>query len=254
MVAHYRKEAPARIRTVPKTPELHGAMCSVCPLRGSQPVFDDGPKAPKIAFIGEAPGRNEVDVGIPFVGPSGVLMLDLMHAYGLKRTDVLFGNAVMCFPPGGDMKAFIQRAKKSTKADVEQLKAKLSAEGVKMRDLVELKALGKLTKKQADWLDGLTSGFKSPIDCCRPRLFFQLGIPRCSACLKWDIKAGEYEDGSTVAEKLSCNCAAPQWVKPPFGRPTAVVPLGNAALESLRGSDGIKKKMMYVFENKERVK
>ncbi len=252
MVAHYRKAAPSRIRPAPKSPEMHGAVCSMCPLRGSTPVFDDGPTAPKMAFVGESPGRNEVDVGVPFVGPAGIMMSDLLGSYNLKRGEVFLGNAILCFPPGGDMKAFIQRAKKAFKADVEQVKERLEEKGVSIRDLMELEKYGKLNKGQREVLNSLTTAFQSPVDCCRPRLFFQLGIERCSACLKWNMRAGDFEDGSTMREKLSCNCAVPQWVKPPFKKPEAVVAFGNAALEAMRGSDGIQKKMGYVFENKER--
>lgn len=228
---HYRKVAVERSRQPPADPRHHGARCDECPLRGSIPIYDDGPVAPKLAIVGEAPGREEVEQGLPFIGRTGQYVSDLVRKRGLERKDVLLANAVACFPPGGDMKTFLQRSKKEHS---EKLK--------------ESKRMAKLNGGMRD-----TSEWNSPIDCCRPRLFFSLGIPRCSVCGRWDISAGEYEDASAL-DDISCRCPKPKWVKTPFARPKAVFAGGNAALEALRGNDGITSKQMYRFENVERCK
>jgi len=224
-----------RDRQAPNSPTLYGALCGVCPLRDSKPVFGDGPKAPLLAVVGEAPGHHELQAGVPFVGRSGVILESMLQAVGtrvlghaLKRTDVLLTNACLCFPPGGDMRAFLQRTKKAHR---EQEETKPSAERQR---------------------------FQSPIECCRPRLMFELGVPRCASCGKWDavdvsaLVANGLDVTGTPPELplgISCQCIKPRWTKPPFGRVKAVLATGNAALMGLRGSDGIMEKQMYVFEN-----
>ena len=223
-----------RMRPAPASAALYGALCSQCPLRDSQPVFGDGPKAPLLAIIGEVPGHTEVTSGTHFIGKAGELVENMLKVVGtrtlghaLKRSDVLLTAAVACFPPGGDMRAFLQRTKKAHREQEED----------------------KPTKERAR--------FMSPIECCRPRLMFELGVPRCATCAKWDavdvsalVAAGL--DSGTPPElpmDISCTCSRPRWTKPPFGPVKAVLAAGNAALMGLRGSDGIMEKQMYAFEN-----
>jgi len=52
-------------------------------------------------IVGEAPGEQEDLSGVPFVGPSGRLLDELLESVGLNReTDVYICNAVKCRPPG----------------------------------------------------------------------------------------------------------------------------------------------------------
>lgn len=44
------------------------------------------------AFIGERPGQSEIDLGRPFVGPSGDLLVNLMSSVGFTRNACLMGN------------------------------------------------------------------------------------------------------------------------------------------------------------------
>jgi len=50
-------------------------------------------------FIGEAPGREEDEEGLPFVGVSGRLLTDLMAEAGIDRRTVYITNLVKCRPP-----------------------------------------------------------------------------------------------------------------------------------------------------------
>lgn len=52
-----------------------------------------------IAFVGEAPGKNEDEQGKPFVGDSGELLNRLLLIAGLKREDITIFNTVCCRPP-----------------------------------------------------------------------------------------------------------------------------------------------------------
>lgn len=54
---------------------------------------------PWVAFVGEAPGQNEDEQGIPFVGKAGNLLNKMLAAMGLSREEVYICNAVSCRPP-----------------------------------------------------------------------------------------------------------------------------------------------------------
>jgi len=77
--------------------------CSLCPLLvecRSQVVFGAGdPAKCKVVIIGEAPGKNEDEQGIPFVGRSGKILNSLLEGIGLSREDVFITNTVLCRPP-----------------------------------------------------------------------------------------------------------------------------------------------------------
>jgi DNA polymerase len=51
-------------------------------------------------FIGEGPGQNEDEQGLPFVGRAGKLLDSLLAEVPLKREDVYITNVVKCRPPG----------------------------------------------------------------------------------------------------------------------------------------------------------
>ncbi|MGI9366207.1 MAG: uracil-DNA glycosylase [Rhizobiaceae bacterium] len=63
-------------------------------------VFADGnPDAP-IMLVGEAPGRDEDEQGLPFVGRSGQLLDKMLASIGLDRTKVYISNVLPWRPPG----------------------------------------------------------------------------------------------------------------------------------------------------------
>ena len=51
-------------------------------------------------FVGEAPGANEDEQGLPFVGQAGKLLDKLLGEIGLARGDVFIANVLKCRPPG----------------------------------------------------------------------------------------------------------------------------------------------------------
>ena len=51
-------------------------------------------------FVGEAPGHNEDEQGLPFVGKAGQLLNAMIEALGMERSDVFVVNALKCRPPG----------------------------------------------------------------------------------------------------------------------------------------------------------
>ena len=51
-------------------------------------------------FIGEAPGYHEDQQGLPFVGPAGQLLNQLLASIGLARRQVYIANVIKCRPTG----------------------------------------------------------------------------------------------------------------------------------------------------------
>ncbi len=62
-------------------------------------VVYDGNLNAKVMLIGEAPGRDEDEQGIPFVGRAGQLLNKMLLAIKLKREDVYITNVVNWRPP-----------------------------------------------------------------------------------------------------------------------------------------------------------
>ena len=62
-------------------------------------VFSDGNPKSKIMLVGEAPGANEDQVGIPFVGRAGQLLDKMLSAIDLDRKKVYISNIVNYRPP-----------------------------------------------------------------------------------------------------------------------------------------------------------
>lgn len=52
-----------------------------------------------ILFVGEAPGRNEDEQGLPFVGASGKNLDKLFEKVGLSMNEVYIANILKCRPP-----------------------------------------------------------------------------------------------------------------------------------------------------------
>ena len=62
-------------------------------------VFSDGNPKSKIMLVGEAPGANEDQEGIPFVGRAGQLLDKMLSAIDLDRKNVYISNIVNYRPP-----------------------------------------------------------------------------------------------------------------------------------------------------------
>jgi uracil-DNA glycosylase family 4 len=81
---------------------VQAAGCMSCRLNESrtQVVFGDGDPDADVVIVGEGPGRREDEQGLPFVGPSGNLLEELLGEIDLDRRDVYIANVVKCRPPG----------------------------------------------------------------------------------------------------------------------------------------------------------
>ena len=63
-------------------------------------VFADGNPAAKIMILGEGPGAEEDRRGLPFVGPSGRMLDEMLACIGLDRKQVYISNMLFWRPPG----------------------------------------------------------------------------------------------------------------------------------------------------------
>lgn len=64
------------------------------------PVIGEGHPDANIMFIGESPGQNEAETGVPFSGPSGDVLDEMLKSIELVREDVYITNVVLDRPPG----------------------------------------------------------------------------------------------------------------------------------------------------------
>ena len=62
-------------------------------------VFSDGNPKSRIMLIGEAPGANEDEEGLPFVGRAGALLDKMLGAIDLDRKKVYISNIINHRPP-----------------------------------------------------------------------------------------------------------------------------------------------------------
>ena len=79
-----------------------GPACTRCKLHTlgrSQVVFGVGTPNARLMFVGEAPGADEDEQGVPFVGRAGQLLTKIIEAIELKREDVYIANVIKCRPP-----------------------------------------------------------------------------------------------------------------------------------------------------------
>jgi uracil-DNA glycosylase family 4 len=97
-------EAPPPLRHGPETLEdvRHDlGDCQRCRLAAGRKtiVFGQGNPHAELVFVGEAPGADEDEQGLPFVGRAGQLLNRLIKFIGMKREEVYICNVLKCRPP-----------------------------------------------------------------------------------------------------------------------------------------------------------
>jgi DNA polymerase len=75
--------------------------CQRCKLaRGRRNiVFGEGNPHAELVFVGEGPGADEDEQGLPFVGRAGQLLNRMIRMIGMKREEVYICNVIKCRPP-----------------------------------------------------------------------------------------------------------------------------------------------------------
>jgi uracil-DNA glycosylase len=86
--------------SMPDLPSLQRFLegCPRCKLSKTRTniVFGQGNPHAQLMFVGEAPGRDEDEQGLAFVGKAGQLLTRIIEAMGLKREDVFIANVLKC--------------------------------------------------------------------------------------------------------------------------------------------------------------
>src|SRR5688572_14285181 len=91
---------PARALDVIKSEVDACTKCGLAETR-TNTVFSRGNPSAKLVFVGEAPGADEDEQGLPFVGRAGQLLDKMIQAMGLDpEKDVYVCNIIKCRPPG----------------------------------------------------------------------------------------------------------------------------------------------------------
>jgi DNA polymerase len=78
--------------------------CRLCEAR-TNIVFGSGNEKASLVFVGEGPGADEDDQGLPFVGRAGQLLTQMIEntaakeGIPIRRPDVYICNVVKCRPP-----------------------------------------------------------------------------------------------------------------------------------------------------------
>jgi uracil-DNA glycosylase len=80
---------------------VHLEGCPRCKLSKTRTniVFGQGNPKAELMFVGEAPGRDEDEQGLAFVGRAGQLLTKIIEAIGRTREDVFIANVLKCRPP-----------------------------------------------------------------------------------------------------------------------------------------------------------
>ncbi len=75
--------------------------CNQCGLylTRNQVVFGIGPEQAPVMFVGEGPGQQEDISGVPFVGPAGQFLDEMLSIIDLNRENSYITNIVKCRPP-----------------------------------------------------------------------------------------------------------------------------------------------------------
>ena len=126
-------------------------------------VVYDGNLNAKVMLIGEAPGRDEDQQGIPFVGRAGQLLNKMLLAINLQREDVYITNVVNWRPPDNrtpndeeilEFLPFLQRQIDIVKPKFIFLLGGVSAKAILSTPLALVKLRGKWHEYKSLNLDG----------------------------------------------------------------------------------------------------
>jgi DNA polymerase len=104
-------------------------------------VLPNGRTGADVLLVGEAPGAQEDESGVPFVGRSGQLLDSLLVEAGLDRSQVGIANVLKCRPPGN---------RKPRRAEVARCRAWLT----RQIELAEPRVVVALGGTAAEWFFG----------------------------------------------------------------------------------------------------
>src|SRR6266436_4844413 len=79
------------------------ALKQLCKIKGLNYVGTRGPVGAPVCYVGEAPGADEDQAGVPFVGASGRLADRMLNEAGFNTQDVWFTNPYRTRPPNNEI-------------------------------------------------------------------------------------------------------------------------------------------------------
>lgn len=81
--------------------KTHAEKCNQCELSNERTnvVFNSGNPNANLMLIGEGPGQQEDEEGIPFIGRAGQLLTKILESVDIHRDDIYIANTVKCRPP-----------------------------------------------------------------------------------------------------------------------------------------------------------
>ena len=92
------EEQQAQLQALDESQVVNCKKCQLCETR-TRTVFGQGHENARLVFVGEAPGYEEDQQGLAFVGRAGQLLTKMIIAMGLRREDVFICNVLKCRPP-----------------------------------------------------------------------------------------------------------------------------------------------------------
>ncbi|MBA3645451.1 MAG: uracil-DNA glycosylase [Gemmatimonadaceae bacterium] len=99
--AEHTNEAIEKARSLKPIAEKVNS-CKRCLLytTATNGVPGEGDSKAQVVIVGEAPGANEDETGLPFVGAAGGLLTKILESVNLSREEVFITNVVKHRPPG----------------------------------------------------------------------------------------------------------------------------------------------------------
>ncbi|MEO0395376.1 MAG: uracil-DNA glycosylase [Cyanobacteria bacterium P01_A01_bin.137] len=137
---------------------IHCKQCQRCDLASGRTnvVISRGSPTASVMIIGEGPGQNEDEQGLPFVGKSGQLLEKILASVRLDtKQDVYICNVVKCRPPGnrtptaGEVAACVPYLKEQVR--LVDPKIILLTGGTALKGLLGVKQ--GITKVRGNWME-----------------------------------------------------------------------------------------------------
>ncbi|ETA67163.1 uracil-DNA glycosylase, family 4 [Methanolobus tindarius DSM 2278] len=103
--------------------------CKDCQLHETvtNKVISKGSRTPSVVFVGEAPGKNEDETGVPFCGRAGKNLDGMIEYMGLSGDEYAVINTIKCRPPKNrnPLKSEIKACKPFLEAQIQLLNPKV---------------------------------------------------------------------------------------------------------------------------------
>lgn len=133
--------------------------CKNCRLHETRTnvVFFDGNEKAKLMIIGEGPGANEDEQGLPFVGRAGKMLDKVFESVGFRRKDHLYiCNIVKCRPPENraPFEDEAQECEEYLRAQIKHTDPKIIilAGATAIKGVLKMKS-PRITKMRGEWLE-----------------------------------------------------------------------------------------------------